>query len=67
MDAQFADLGRAAVDAGVPNRGRHDLRADATVAVTNILHYLDGSGEEDPASILSSAATHFFAEKETAP
>ncbi len=67
MDPRFADLGRAAVDAGVPNRSQADPRTEATVAITNVLHYLDSTGEEDPAAILSSAATHFFAEKETAP
>ncbi len=59
-----AELGRAAVDAGAPNRGQRDERTDATDAVTNILHHLSAASEEEPADILSSAATHFFADKE---
>jgi len=59
-----ASFGRAAIDAGTPDRGQNDERTDATDAVTNILHYLASVGEEEPADILSSAATHFFAEKE---
>lgn len=59
-----ASFGRAAIDAGTPDRGQNDERTDATDAVTNILHYLATVGEEEPAAILSSAATHFFAEKE---
>ena len=60
----YARHGKAAIDAGTPDRGRNDERTDATSTVTNVLHYLDGIGEEDPASILASAATHYFAEKE---
>lgn len=62
-----AEFGRAAVDAGTPDRGQNDDRTDATDAVANILHYLQSIGEEEPADILSSAATHFFAEKQGSP
>jgi hypothetical protein len=62
-----AEFGQAAVDAGTPDRGQNDERTDATDAVANILHYLASVGEPEPADILSSAATHFFAEKEGTP
>lgn len=67
MERRPADFGRAAVDAGVSIRGQADDCTEATIAITNILHFLDDAGEEDPASILSSAATHFFSEKEIVP
>lgn len=59
-----AEFGKAALDAGTPDRGRDDERTGAIGAVANILHYLESVGEEDPAAILSSAATHYFAERE---
>jgi len=68
MDPQrCADFGKAAVDAGTPDRGQDDERTDAIDAVANILHYLDSIGEEEPTAILASAATHFFADKEGTP
>lgn len=64
MDSKrSAQFGKAAVDAGTPDRGQNDERTDAIDAVANILHYLDDCGEEDPAAILASAATHYFAER----
>jgi hypothetical protein len=59
-----AQYGKAAVDAGTPDRGQDDERTDAIDAVANILHHLDGLGEEDPPAILASAVTHYYAEKE---
>lgn len=59
-----AQHGRAAVDAGTPDRGQEDERTDAIDTVANVLHYLDSIGEEDPPAILSSAVTYYYAEKE---
>jgi hypothetical protein len=59
-----AHYGKAAVDAGTPDRGQNDERTDAIDAVANILHHLDGLGEEDPPAILASAVTHYYSEKE---
>jgi hypothetical protein len=61
---QCAQYGRAAVDAGTPDRGQEDERTDAIDTVANILHYLDSRGEQDPPAILASAVTHYYAEKE---
>jgi len=58
-----ARFGKAAVDAGTPDRGKNDERTDAIDTVANVLHYLDACGEEDPAAILASAATHYLAER----
>lgn len=64
---RLAEFGRAAIDAGTPDRGADEERAEAIGAVANVLHYLDSIGEEDPEAILASAATHYFAEREDAP
>lgn len=62
-----AQFGKAAVDAGTPDRGKNDERTDAIDTVANVLHHLDSVGEEDPASILASAVTHYYAEKAGEP
>jgi hypothetical protein len=63
-----AKFGKAAVDAGTPDRGQNTDRVDATDAVANILHYLDSLGEPNPVEMLSAAADYYFAEKaEEAP
>jgi hypothetical protein len=62
--SQRAELGRAAIDAGCADRDRKDERTAATDAITNILHGLAEAGEEEPELILSSAATHYFVERE---
>lgn len=59
-----AQFGKAAVDAGTPDRGQDDERTNAIDAVANVLHHLDSLGEEDPPAILASAVTHYYAEKE---
>jgi hypothetical protein len=59
-----AHYGKAAVEAGTPDRGQNDERTDAIDAVANILHHLDDLGEEDPPAILASAVTHYYSEKE---
>ena len=65
MDSRrCAHYGKAAVDAGTPDRGQNDECTDAIDTVANILHHLDSIGEEDPPAILSSAVTHYYAEKE---
>lgn len=61
--SQRAEFGRAAVDAGCVDRHRDDDRTAATDAIANVLHYLDAIGEPEPELILSSAATHYFAER----
>lgn len=62
--SQRAELGRAAVEAGRARRDRDDERSAATEAVASVLHYLAAIGEAEPELILSSAATHYFAESE---
>lgn len=64
---QRAQLGKAALHAGGLGRGRDDRRTDAIEVVANVLHYLESIGADDPAAMLSSAATHYFAEKERVP
>jgi hypothetical protein len=59
-----AAFGKAAVDAGTPDRGKNDNRTDAIDVVANILHWLRSIDEPDPAAILSSAATHFLVERD---
>jgi hypothetical protein len=61
---ESARLGKAALDVGARDRGAESDHDDAIDAVANILHYLDGRGEEDPAALLASAAALYFAEKE---
>jgi hypothetical protein len=63
---QRAQLGKAALDAGTSSRRRDDERTDAIEVVANVLHYLESLGEDDPAALLASAATHFFAEGDRA-
>ena len=58
------DYGKAAVETGTPEHDWESARSSATTTVTNVLHYLDSIGEDDPAAILSSAAAGYFAEKE---
>ena len=62
--SQRAELGRAAVDAGCADRDRNDDRTAATDTITNVLHYLASVGEVEPELVLSSAATHYFAERQ---
>ena len=61
-----AAFGKAAVDAGTPDRGQNDNRTDAIDAVANILHWLRSVDEPDPAAILNSAATQFLVERDEA-
>jgi hypothetical protein len=63
-NSRRAELGRVAVDVGCAERGRDDERSAATEAVANVLHHLAAIGEAEPELILSSAATHFFAERQ---
>lgn len=63
-NARRAMFGGRAVDAGSVDRGKSDDRTDAIDTVANVLHWLQGIGEDDPAAILNSAASHFFAETE---
>lgn len=59
-----AELGRAAVEAGSVDHAADGEREAATDAIGNILHRLASVGESEPELVLSSAATHFFAERE---
>jgi hypothetical protein len=59
------DYGKAAVETGTPEHDWGSARSSATTTVTNVLHYLDSIGEDDPAAILSSAAANYFAEKDS--
>lgn len=61
---QRAEFGRAAVNAGAVDRAEDGEREAAINTVANILHWLASIGESEPELILSSAATHFFAERE---
>lgn len=66
-NAQRERLGHFAVAHGTPDDNRDASRRErATDAVANVLHYLASQGEDDPPAILSSATSHYLAEREPA-
>lgn len=74
MDADIRERaahGERAVDAGAIDRGGNDDRTDAVDAITNVLHWLDRTGELDTASpdlaangVVAEAVAHFTHERE---
>jgi hypothetical protein len=57
----LVEFGRAAADAGTPDRGLDGLRSDAVDTIANVLHWVARSGVE-PRAVVESACRHFRAE-----
>jgi hypothetical protein len=58
----LAEFGRAAADAGTPDRGLDGDHSDAVDTIANVLHWAAQSGL-DTRAVLQSACRHFCAER----
>lgn len=58
----LAEFGRAALDAGTPDRGLDGDRSDAVDTIANVLHWAAENGLR-PREIVESACRHFRAER----
>jgi hypothetical protein len=58
----LAEFGRAAADAGTPDRGLDGDHSDAVDTIANVLHWAADCGL-DTRAVLQSACRHFCAER----